>query len=292
MATPQQAKRTIKLSPATIRAQQALSNKHGITTFNRQGTISTVSKSGFVSKTNVGQGSYKSAKTLSVAINTKIKENQVKEKIKSDTSKFKTNYSNGKAKPEQPSQKTPTVPKVLSKSTIDAQQKLADRYGIPTFDLKGGISTVPVHGVFSDVVNVGMGRFKTQDDFVNAIIAKYPAPAPAPAPPPPPAVNTSGGGGGFWAYIFGTPPVDTATGQTVQDTQTGLADQASQTILDDPRTPANEFVLGSGGGKSDGLPADPAKEESFIDKIINNPVYLGLGVIALVIISMSGGKKK
>ena len=282
MATQQQAKRAIKLAPATIRAQQALSNKHGITTFTGQGTISTAPKSGVLSKINVGQGSFKSAKTLSVAINTKIKEKAVKEKIKSDTLKLKPNYSNDKAKPEQPSQKTPTVPKVLSKSTIDAQQKLADRFGIPTFDIKGGISTVPVHGVFSDIVNVGMGKFKTEDEFIGAIIAKYPT---IQTPPPP-----TSSGGSFWRDLFGLPPVDTATGQTVQDTPTGLADQASQTILDDPRTPANEFVLGS-GGKSDGLQTDQSKE-SFIDKIFNNPVYLGLGIIALVIIFMSGGKKK
>jgi len=51
-------KDTVKLGPATIAAQQRLSEKYGIPTFTEQGLISTVPTSGILSKINVGVGAY------------------------------------------------------------------------------------------------------------------------------------------------------------------------------------------------------------------------------------------
>ena len=46
----------------------------------------------------------------------------------------------------------------LGAATIAAQQALSDKFGIPTFTLTGGISTVPTGGRLS-LINVGTGGF-------------------------------------------------------------------------------------------------------------------------------------
>ena len=46
----------------------------------------------------------------------------------------------------------------LSEATIKAQQALSEKFGIPTFNLTGGISTVPVTRTLS-TINVGTGMF-------------------------------------------------------------------------------------------------------------------------------------
>lgn len=58
VAAQQQKTSTVKLGPATIAAQQRLSEKYGIPTFTTQGLISTVPTSGILSKINVGVGAY------------------------------------------------------------------------------------------------------------------------------------------------------------------------------------------------------------------------------------------
>ena len=48
---------------------------------------------------------------------------------------------------------------VLSPATIAAQQRLSEQFGITTFGLKGGISTVPKTRKLSSI-NVGVGAFQ------------------------------------------------------------------------------------------------------------------------------------
>lgn len=45
----------------------------------------------------------------------------------------------------------------LGERTKKAQQELSDKYGIPTFDVKGFISTVPASGEINKDINVGTG---------------------------------------------------------------------------------------------------------------------------------------
>ena len=47
----------------------------------------------------------------------------------------------------------------IGQKTKEAQQKLSDMFGIPTFDAKGGISTVPATGVINPDISVGTGRY-------------------------------------------------------------------------------------------------------------------------------------
>jgi len=63
------------------------------------------------------------------------------------------------------------LPTQLSAKAKASQQALSDKYGVATFDFKGGISTVPTvrSGGFSDI-NVGIGAFKDFDTFANEAI--------------------------------------------------------------------------------------------------------------------------
>jgi hypothetical protein len=56
----------------------------------------------------------------------------------------------------------------LAQSTKDAQQALSEKYGIPTFDTKGNISTVPQKREIDSSINVGTGRF-TQEAFQKSL---------------------------------------------------------------------------------------------------------------------------
>ena len=47
----------------------------------------------------------------------------------------------------------------IGQKTREAQQKLSDMFGIPTFDAKGNISTVPATGIINPDISVGTGRF-------------------------------------------------------------------------------------------------------------------------------------
>ena len=51
----------------------------------------------------------------------------------------------------------------LSAATIKAQQELSEKYGIPTFDVKGNISTVPSSGIINTDINVGTGNLSDSD---------------------------------------------------------------------------------------------------------------------------------
>lgn len=59
----------------------------------------------------------------------------------------------------------------LSPRTIRAQQELSNRFGVTSFNRRGGISTVPTleSGGFSDI-NVGIGRFSDINDFARQVI--------------------------------------------------------------------------------------------------------------------------
>ena len=46
---------------------------------------------------------------------------------------------------------------VLSDAVIKLQQELSDKFGLVTFDLTGGISTVPASGIIK--VDTGLGKF-------------------------------------------------------------------------------------------------------------------------------------
>ena len=47
----------------------------------------------------------------------------------------------------------------IGQKAKEAQQKLSDMFGIPTFDIKGNISTVPTTGIINPDISVGTGRF-------------------------------------------------------------------------------------------------------------------------------------
>jgi len=60
----------------------------------------------------------------------------------------------------------------LSPATLAAQQRLSERHGIATFTTSGKISTVPsLQRGFSDI-NVGLGSFKSFNDFAQAAVNK------------------------------------------------------------------------------------------------------------------------
>lgn len=276
----------IKLSQATVRAQQALSDKFGIATFNTRGGISTVPTSGKINtKINVGLGRFSSSKKLSVAISRAVSAKRAK-KIIQDAN-FKKSGSVKKSPSVfknssvlSPSKKTFKVPTILSKSTLEAQQRLSDLYGIPTFNLKGGISTVPISGVFQDI-NVGFGKFQTEDEFIGAVVDKFTAPTVEPL---------SGSSVGdtinnFFSSLFASPPEDTTSGFTTEPT--GLGDESTQTIQD-------EFLFGGSGGQSGDIQADSENgDESFIDSILNDPIKLGLGIVLIAgLVFATGGKKR
>lgn len=49
----------------------------------------------------------------------------------------------------------------LGAATIAAQQALSQKFGIPTFNLTGDLSTVPTNGTLSNI-NVGTGKFTAE----------------------------------------------------------------------------------------------------------------------------------
>lgn len=61
----------------------------------------------------------------------------------------------------------------LSPAVIRAQQKLSNKFGVTTFNKRGGFSTVPSlqSGGFSDI-NVGIGKFSDFNKFAEAAIQK------------------------------------------------------------------------------------------------------------------------
>jgi len=61
----------------------------------------------------------------------------------------------------------------LSEATIRAQQELSEKFGIPTFDIVGNISTVPQTRAIDETINVGTGRF-TESAFKKSIQALAP----------------------------------------------------------------------------------------------------------------------
>ncbi|HSA76439.1 MAG TPA: hypothetical protein VLE02_02730 [Nitrosarchaeum sp.] len=271
-------------SEKAIKAQQALSDKFGIVTFNPKGGIQTVPTSGKInSKINVGLGGFKTSTALNQAVQNKIKASSAP-KVSNSFGKKSPKITNT-VNPPPVSTKTITVPKVLSKRAIEAQQALSDKFGIPTFDLRGGISTVPVSGVFKDI-NVGFGGFKDEDSFIDAVVSKY-------SPPVEPPVS---GGivndiSNFFNDLFRTQPEDTTTGQVIQSEPTGLPDESSKTVITDPE----ELFFGSGGASGDqsnGLTGEEEKE-GFIDSILKDKVKLGLAIVAIIgVVLASGGKKK
>jgi hypothetical protein len=277
----------IKLSPKTIKAQQELSNKFGIPTFTTTGKVSTVPTSGKINqRINVGKGSFSSTDSFNRAVASKIEAS----KIKSGLSKKPTKKPASVFQPTQPSKATVKPPQVLSQKTIDAQQRLSNEFGIPTFDLKGGISTIPRNLAFSNV-NVGFGKFRTEENFVDAVVEKANESLRRSAPLP-----TGGGGGSsgsvvgditnFFTELFTPNPVDVASGAGFEDT--GLGDESSSTLDDG-------FLFGGSSDDNDLVTPDSENDVgSFIDDILNDPVKLGVGLIAVVglVLATSGGGKK
>ena len=78
----------------------------------------------------------------------------------------------------------------LSAATIKAQQELSEKYGIPTFDVKGSISTLPSSGKINPDIDVGTGNMSDSDfkKSIDRIVKNQMIPA-------------SSGGGGFFDGI-------------------------------------------------------------------------------------------
>lgn len=271
----------MSMSQKAIKAQQDLSNKFGIPTFNKSGGISTVPTSGKINtKINVGLGSFKTTSSLNRAVQAKIS-SQTASKKPIDNKKTISTPASKPSSVFTPTQ--PKIPAILSKATINAQQKLSDKFGIPTFNITGGISTVPKSGEFQPI-DVGLGGFKDEDSFIDAIVSKYPSGGTLGA-------TASGIGdtiNNFFTELFATPPQDTTTGQNIQDTPSGLSDEASKTI-DSP-----ELLFGGSGGVSgDKLTMTGEEEAGFFDDFFSNPLKLGLGVVAVIgLILATGGKRR
>lgn len=51
----------------------------------------------------------------------------------------------------------------LSAATIKMQQELSEKYGVPTFDVKGSISTIPSSGKINPDIDVGTGNMSDSD---------------------------------------------------------------------------------------------------------------------------------
>lgn len=87
---------------------------------------------------------------------------------------------------------------------IQSQQALSDKYGIPTFDLKGNISTVPSSGVLSGLANtVGLGGYSSQFKTNQGLIGSLQS-----------LLNTVKNTGGTFANTVFTGPQGAPTGST------------------------------------------------------------------------------
>jgi PPE-repeat protein len=74
----------------------------------------------------------------------------------------------------------------ISTALQRAQQALSEKYGIPTFDIKGNLSTIPQTRPLTDI-NVGLGAYAKQgitlEQFNNALRAITPQKATVPTTP-------------------------------------------------------------------------------------------------------------
>ena len=72
--------------------------------------------------------------------------------------------------------------KVLSKAAIEMQQALSEKFGIPTFNLQGQISTIPQTRPLNTSINVNTGATGLTVNAFNELLKKF-TPTSFPTPP-------------------------------------------------------------------------------------------------------------
>ncbi len=87
--------------------------------------------------------------------------------LNSSKSLARNNISTTAVKP------SPKKSLMLGARTIAAQQALSEKFGIPTFNLKGGGSTLPQTRPLDTRINVGVGGFGLTLDTFNELIGRF-----------------------------------------------------------------------------------------------------------------------
>ena len=72
--------------------------------------------------------------------------------------------------------------KVISKAVIEMQQALSEKFGIPTFNLQGQVSTIPQTRPLNTSINVNTGATGLSVSAFNELLKKF-TPTKFPAPP-------------------------------------------------------------------------------------------------------------
>ena len=68
--------------------------------------------------------------------------------------------------------------RVLSKAVIEAQQALSEKFGIPTFGLRGELSTIPQSRPLNESINVNTGASGLSVSAFNDLIRRFSPPKP------------------------------------------------------------------------------------------------------------------
>ena len=73
---------------------------------------------------------------------------------------------------------TPQVARTLPKSVVAAQQSLSEKFGIPTFDIQGRVSTIPRTVPLNPMINVGVGATGLSINSLNELLSRLTPPKP------------------------------------------------------------------------------------------------------------------
>lgn len=142
-------------------------------------------------------------------------------------------------------------------ATIKAAQKLSQQYGIPTFDIKGNVSTVPTTALSSLALTVGTGRYSdTPKQFVNILSN---------------AINqVKSTGGSIANTVFTAPTSTTPTNQSPSGGQQGAANPSNTQPPSGSSSLSQDFRKSLDGIKNYVGPAG---------------LLVGAGLLALLIVS-------
>ena len=72
-----------------------------------------------------------------------------------------------------PPKTTPQNARTLPRSVVAAQQALSEKFGIPTFDIQGKVSTIPRTVPLNTMINVGVGSTGLQQNVFNDLLARF-----------------------------------------------------------------------------------------------------------------------
>ena len=262
----------VTLSPATVKAQQDLSNKFGIPTFTTTGKISTVPITRAINpKINVGLGGFKSKRSFNKAVQKRITLNTKKSTTKKPKSVFVNNPTSGNSK-------TGKNIGGLSPKTLQAQQELSDKFGIPTFTRTGDLSTIPENLEFSGIF-VGLGGFENEDSLIDAIVEKADL-------TPNEGIFSSAGNSieNFITFLFGDPSQETAF---VPDL--GFPTNASED--DNPNLRPDVIISGLGGVSGEVTSNEDPEDKGLVQKLLDNPIALAVAGIGILLLASRGKRR-